>query len=764
MLMLLGASVLAEDPSVLASQGDFTAAANGFLEQARAAEKKGDLSLATPALMNAAGCMKMSGDISAAGLHADTVRIWLGEEPEIEAYLEWLALKGSILALGKKPSAAVPLLIEALALIDAGNGDDVLEVDVLNDLGIAQSAAGEHAAAMATFERAAEKIARRNGSTLRARQNHLVAAFQTWKELETLLLRVQEVGSWTGDLSQQTSAARANFDSSMAVALSDLSGYDSNEVLAMHLRITAAMASQRAGRVSRASSLYGEALRIARNGEAREFEASALLGLAEQYQDAGRHKEALELLDATRLIEDQIGPNQQARLEVLTAESRFALLPEAEATGDAIRLAIAAVESIRSDLARSQMVSDLGRGFREFSGRPYLLLADHLLLRAGSGEGNQEELRAARDAIEGFKTWELNDFYRDDCVNLALEQARNLDELGDPEVAVIYIIPLDSRTELLVGHDSGLRRFTSPVGSAELLSTARKFRYHLESDYGTYRYLTEAEGLYRNLIQPLVGHLRSLGIKHLVFVPDGALGNIPLGALFDPSRERYLLEDYSISIAPNLSLLGEAPDEGEARPLLIGGLSEAVQGYAAIPAVDLELTEVSEIYPNAVLLKNNKFTSEAVKESLLDLPVDIVHLASHGEFLGRVDGCFLLTHDGRITLDELEGMIRPKKYLGLPVELLCLSACRTAAGDDRSALGLAGAAVKSGSRSVLATLWYVDDKAASQVMTRFHRTLRGNPELGKAESLRRSQLHLLEQDRNLHPNLWAPFVLIGNWQ
>ena len=72
--------------------------------------------------------------------------------------------------------------------------------------------------------------------------------------------------------------------------------------------------------------------------------------------------------------------------------------------------------------------------------------------------------------------------------------------------------------------------------------------------------------------------------------------------------------------------------------------------------------------------------------------------------------------------------------------------------------------MKSGSRSVLATLWYVDDNAASDVMTRFHRTLMENPELGKAEALRRSQLHLLEQDRNTHPNLWAPFVLIGNWQ
>jgi CHAT domain-containing protein len=65
---------------------------------------------------------------------------------------------------------------------------------------------------------------------------------------------------------------------------------------------------------------------------------------------------------------------------------------------------------------------------------------------------------------------------------------------------------------------------------------------------------------------------------------------------------------------------------------------------------------------------------------------------------------------------------------------------------------------------VLATLWYVEDESASDVMTRFHLTLKKHPKIGKAEALRRAQLHFLKQDRNAHPNLWAPFVLIGNWQ
>jgi CHAT domain-containing protein len=768
MLLVFCGWALAEDPGVLAERGEFSKAAEGFLEQARKADRKGNPAEAILALMNAASCMKMSGDISAATLHLDTIRRWMGDSPPANAYLEWLALKGSILALGKRPAMAKTTLEEALHLIDAGGGDVSLEVDVLNDLGIAQSASGDHSAAMASFDRAIQRTGGKGAGALRARQNHLVASFQAWNELELLVLRVREVGSWIGDLDQQLKEARARFDSSLAVAIDELSSHDDEGILTMHLRLTAAMAAQRAGKVGIASGLYDKAVQVARNMDTRELEASALLGLAEQYQDAGRHDDALRLLEATRLIEGDIGPSQQTRLEILTSESRHALAPSSEATGDSIRRAVAAVETIRSDLARSQLVSDLGRGFREFAGRPYILLADHLLSRSGAGDGSSEDmqndLRAARDAIEGFKTWELNDFYRDDCVNLALKKARNLDRLGDPKVAVVYYIPLDDRTELLVGHDTGLRRFTSPIGGNELFSIARRFRYHLESDYGTYRYFEEAEALHEHLIKPLLPHLRSLGIKHLVFVPDGSLGNIPLGVLFNAETGRYLLEDYSISIAPNLSLLGEAADETDDRPMLAGGLSESVQGFPAIPAVEGELGGVSRIYPNSVMLMNGKFTSEAIKKNLQDLPVDVVHLASHGEFLGRAEGCFLLTHDGRITLDQLEEMIRPKKYVGLPVELLCLSACRTAAGDDRSALGLAGAAVKSGSRSVLATLWYVEDESASDVMTRFHLTLKKHPKIGKAEALRRAQLHFLKQDRNAHPNLWAPFVLIGNWQ
>jgi CHAT domain-containing protein len=83
----------------------------------------------------------------------------------------------------------------------------------------------------------------------------------------------------------------------------------------------------------------------------------------------------------------------------------------------------------------------------------------------------------------------------------------------------------------------------------------------------------------------------------------------------------------------------------------------------------------------------------------------------------------VLTHDGRVGLGELERLLAPSRFRDEPVELIALSACETAAGDDRTALGLAGVAVKAGARSALATLWQVSDEATALAAAEFYRQL-----------------------------------------
>ncbi|HCF28309.1 MAG TPA: hypothetical protein DEV81_14160, partial [Cyanobacteria bacterium UBA11049] len=96
------------------------------------------------------------------------------------------------------------------------------------------------------------------------------------------------------------------------------------------------------------------------------------------------------------------------------------------------------------------------------------------------------------------------------------------------------------------------------------------------------------------------------------------------------------------------------------------------------------------------------------------------------------------------------------------IELLVLSACQTAAGDNRAALGLAGIAIKAGARSTVASLWSLDDESSALLMGEFYQEL-ANRKVNKAEALRNAQLALLEEPRYSHPRFWASFVLVGNW-
>ena len=142
----------------------------------------------------------------------------------------------------------------------------------------------------------------------------------------------------------------------------------------------------------------------------------------------------------------------------------------------------------------------------------------------------------------------------------------------------------------------------------------------------------------------------------------------------------------------------------------------------------------------------------------------MVHIASHGEFAGDPKKSFLLTYDGRLDMDGLEQLIKLSRFRDEPVELLTLSACQTAAGDDRAALGLAGVAIKAGARSALATLWFINDQASSLLVRRVLPPARASSRRpSKAKALQAAQLAIMADLRYRHPAYWSPFLIIGNW-
>jgi CHAT domain-containing protein len=160
---------------------------------------------------------------------------------------------------------------------------------------------------------------------------------------------------------------------------------------------------------------------------------------------------------------------------------------------------------------------------------------------------------------------------------------------------------------------------------------------------------------------------------------------------------------------------------------------------------------------------DEKFVIERFEDELSERPYGIVHIASHGEFSADVRESFLVAYDGKLSMDRLAGMVAATRFReDQPLELLTLSACQTAAGDERAALGLAGVAVRAGARSALATLWFVHDQASTDLVTEFYTQLE-NPGVSRAEALRRAQMKLLHAHHYRHPGYWSPFLLINSW-
>jgi len=375
--------------------------------------------------------------------------------------------------------------------------------------------------------------------------------------------------------------------------------------------------------------------------------------------------------------------------------------------------------------------------FREGPARVYFEFADLLLQRTASlqnSEQVQADLLEARDAVELFKVAELRDYFRDDCVDLALSRVRKV-EVVSPTAAIVYPILLPDRLELLVSLGPRLKLVTVPIGVERITAEVRRFRRALEEQQ--------------------LGYLGPA----TQFVPDGPLRTIPMAALHD--GKQFLIARYAVAITPGLNLTDPRPLDREHAKVLAVGLTQGVQGFPALPYVAKELDALRSLFGSRVL-SDQAFLTSHLGQELKDQRFTIVHIASHGEFQAESNESFLVTFDGKISMDQLGQLVGLLRFRDEPLELLTLSACDTAAGDDRAALGLAGVAVKAGARSAVGTLWRVSDQAAAELISEFYRQLK-RPGVSRAAALQQAQLTTLSNPRYAHPFFWAPFLLINNW-
>ncbi|TLM63006.1 MAG: CHAT domain-containing protein [Deltaproteobacteria bacterium] len=431
------------------------------------------------------------------------------------------------------------------------------------------------------------------------------------------------------------------------------------------------------------------------------------------------------------------------------------------------RMAVETLQGFRAD--RIAVDPDF---FRTTVRPAYLDLADLLLTKARDAAPDEKAalLRQAVATVELLRSDELKDYLKLPCLPV-----NDLDLLAQRDIlrdaTVVYLIDFDDRIGIVARKGDTLVHSDTPVSTRQVKAEAFLLAESISRVDDRFR--ESARRLYRWLLAPLEAQLA--GSRVLIVVPDGATRAIPFAALLD--GDRYLIEKYAVVMNQGLSVTtaGEGGRYGSRR-FFLGGISEAVASFNAIPRVAEELQAINGLYP-ADLMRDRQFTTGRIKEQLQGGSHPVVHLASHGQISGDVADSYILTWDGKLNIADLSAIVKSGERQNEVIDLITLSACSTAVGDDRATLGLAGVALKAGARSAIASLWNVDDEATERFFVTFYDLLRNDRQLGKAEAIRTVQRQYLAGEiaaapsaaggpaRDFtHPFFWAPFVLTGNWE
>ncbi|MEN8447504.1 MAG: CHAT domain-containing protein, partial [Cyanobacteria bacterium J06555_13] len=422
----------------------------------------------------------------------------------------------------------------------------------------------------------------------------------------------------------------------------------------------------------------------------------------------------------------------------------------------AYRAAFNSLQSIHQDLSATHQ--GLQFSFRDSVEPIYRELVDLLLQPAQNARHQEARHQEARTVIEALQVAELDNFFRTACLDA---QKVALEDVEETDAAVVYPIILSDRIEIIVSlPGQPLQQFTTPVLQAELAQTIADWRLMLEKPFTAPEGKVLGQTLYQWLIAPMQPALADAQVTTLAFVLDGVLRNVPMAALH--TGEHYLVEDYEIALSPGLQLLGPRALQDIGSKVLLAGLTQPRHGFSGLSHVATELRTVQSLADSHLLLDED-FTAQRLAQQINRANQPIVHLATHGKFSSNLDETFILAWDRRIPVVEMSDLLKTGDLNRQdPIELLMLSACETAAGDNRAALGLAGIALQSGTRSTLASLWSVDDASSALFVEQFYQQL-NQPDTSKANALRQAQLALLQNADYRHPRYWSAYVLIGNW-
>lgn len=439
---------------------------------------------------------------------------------------------------------------------------------------------------------------------------------------------------------------------------------------------------------------------------------------------------------------------------------------------ESYRQAINTLQSIRSDIVAADRnfqfdVRDrVEPVYRELIG---LLLAE-TNSQVNSGLAPEKQKSFIEEALQVsslLRLAELQNFFGDECLQTKAQTKVQTNLLNDnnqeqskQKVALINTIVLEQQSYIVMKlPDGSLKNYLVPLSKSELNSKIKKLRFTLEN-VATNEYLDPAREIYNLLIKPMEQDLQRSQVDLLAFVNDDVLRSVPMAALHD--GKQFLIQKYPIIYLIESKLTTSLHRTSSKLNLVAFGLSEAIANFTSLPMVVEEINEVEKIWQSksngttSKLFFNRDFSFETLR-SQISAGYEVIHFATHARFGATPEATYLQAFDRRINLEQLESILRTSRT---QIELLVLSACQTAASNNRATLGLAGVALRSGVQNVLATLWAVDDADVVPLIKDFYQEWQLSG-LEKAQALQKAQIKAITQN-DLHPASWSAFILVGN--
>ncbi|MBE7384724.1 MAG: CHAT domain-containing protein [Leptolyngbya sp. SIO1E4] len=512
------------------------------------------------------------------------------------------------------------------------------------------------------------------------------------------------------------------------------------------------------------------------------------LAVAERLSAAFKHAQTLADKQAESYALGQLGrvyeqTQQWAEAQSLTEQALFTLetiqAPELQYRWEwqlgrlrqkqhdqpgAIRAYEAAVNSlqrVRNDLLNVN--AEVQFSFRDDVEPVYRQYIELLLTSSQAADPQPPQLEQAIQTVDQLQLAEIENY-----LGCALTQVQRVDQVQDPQAAILYPIVLSDRVAMvaqLPGAATPLTYHETLVPQATLDATLLALQTNLAAPQRTPEVLADAQKVYDWVLRPIEAELSQASVQTLIFVLDGTMRNIPMSVLHDGNQ--YLIEKgYAVAIAPRLQMFAPRATRPALKVKMGGiGIPQVINETQFPPIAKLreELEGIAQYVDVSEPLMDESFTTDNIRQQLQRGDFSAIHWKTHGVFSSDPQETYIVAYNEQIVAQDLNNLIQIGSRNGArPLELVVLSACETAQGDDRAVLGLAGLATRTGTRSVLSTLWIAQDTPNTDFMIRFYENL-SQSDRSIAESVRQAQLALMNEYGYTTPYIWANYVLVGNW-